>query len=248
MLSITEANVFGSDAPPRQTERRQAEGRPSIKILVVDGHFLIRDALRGVLKHLRSDATVLEAIGGLQTMQLVSEHNDIGLVMLELDLPDRDGLSVLGELRERHPAISVVVLSARQDQASVAKALDLGALGFIPKSEQREVMLRALSLVLAGGVYIPPKLLSREVRSHPNPEPACIVLSERSVRAARLSLTERQIDVLKLMMTGKTNKVICQILNLAEPTVKNHVTAILKTLKVTNRTEAVIAVRGLGLE
>jgi len=245
MLSITEANVFRSDAPPRQTERSQAEGRSSIKILVVDGHFLIRDALRGVLKHLRSDATVLEAIGGLQTMRLVSEHGDIGLVLLELDLHDRDGLSVLGELRERHPAISVVVLSGRQDQASVAKALDLGALGFIPKSEQREVVLSALSLVLAGGVYIPSKLLSREVRLHPNPEPACI---ERSVRAAGLSLTERQIDVLKLMMTGKTNKAICQILNLAEPTVKNHVTAILKTLKVTNRTEAVIAVRGLGVE
>lgn len=248
MLAITEGNVSRLDAAPRQSGRSQAEGRSSMKILVVDHHFLIREALCAVLKQLKSNATVLEAVDGRQTMQLVSEHADIGLVLLELNLPDRDGFSLLGELRERHPAMSVVVLSVRQDRDSVVRALDLGALGFIPKSGQREVMVSALELVFAGGVYIPPEILSREERLHPSPKPASIVPSTKPVRRADFGLTERQVDVLRLMMKGKSNKAICRKLNLALPTVKNHVTAILKTLKATNRTQAVIAVGDLDWE
>jgi DNA-binding NarL/FixJ family response regulator len=245
MFSITKANVSSLDPSPPELGRGQAEGRPSMKILVVDEHFLIRDALCAVIKELRNDATVLEAADGRQTMQLVSEQRDIRLVLLELDLPDRDGMSVLRELRECHPEISVVVLSARQERTSVAKALDLGAHGFIPKSGQRKVMLSALNLVFAGGVYIPPEVLSREERSHPNLNPACIALSEKPAGPTEWGLTKRQIDVLGLMMKGKSNKAISRALNLAEPTVKNHVTAILKALKVTNRTEAVVTIRDL---
>ena len=87
----------------------------------------------------------------------MAEHADINLVLLDLNLPDRDGFSMLAELRERYPATSVVVLSGQQDRGSVVKALDLGALGFIPKSAHREVMLAALELVFAGGIYIPRK-------------------------------------------------------------------------------------------
>jgi len=108
-----------------------------MKILVVDDHALIREALRGVLKEVKGDAAVLEASDCRQAMQLIAEHADLSLILLDLTLPDRDGFSVLAELRERYPAISVVVLSAVQDRSSIAKALDLGALGFIPKSGQR---------------------------------------------------------------------------------------------------------------
>jgi DNA-binding NarL/FixJ family response regulator len=234
--------------PSPQSGCSPAKERPSMKILVVDEHFLIRDALCVVIKQLKNDAIVLEASNSKQAMQLVSEQRDIRLVLLELDLPDRDGMSVLRELRERHPAISVVVLSARQERASMAKALGLGAHGFIPKSGQRDVMVSALNLVFAGGVYIPPEILSREEHSHPNLNRSCTALNGRPVRLAQLGLTNRQIDVLKLMMTGKSNKAICQALNVAEPTVKNHVTAVLKTLKVTNRTEAVVIGRDLDWE
>jgi DNA-binding NarL/FixJ family response regulator len=215
---------------------------------VVDDHFLIREALRGCLKKVKSSATILEATNGHQAMELVAENADIHLVVLELDLPDRDGFSVLGELRERHPTVSVVVLSARRDPDSVARALDLGALGFIPKSELREVMLSAFNLVLAGGVYIPPEIIVREQRPPTSPELACIASGAKAVRPADLGLTGRQADVLLLMMKGKSNKAICRDLNLALPTVKNHVTAILKAIKVTNRTEAVIATGSLGLD
>jgi DNA-binding NarL/FixJ family response regulator len=103
-----------------------------LKILVVGDHRLIREALRGVLKEVKGDATVLEASTGGQAMQVFAEHPDLELILLDLNLPDRDGFSVLTELGERYPAISVVVLSAQQDRGSVARALHLGAVGFIP--------------------------------------------------------------------------------------------------------------------
>src|SRR5215470_12613647 len=101
-----------------------------VKILAVDDHALIREALRGVLKELNGDAVVLEASSCNQAMRVIAEHPDLELILLDLNLPDRDGFSVLAELGQRYPAISVVVLSAQQDRASVVKALDLGALGF----------------------------------------------------------------------------------------------------------------------
>jgi DNA-binding NarL/FixJ family response regulator len=217
-----------------------------VEILVVDDHVLIREALRGVLKEVKGDATVLEAASCSQAMQLIAEHPNLDLILLDLNLPDRDGFSVLTELGERYPAKSVVVLSAQQDRASVVRALDLGAVGFIPKSGQREVMLSALQLVFAGGIYIPPEILAREQPSAQQRDGRLPDADRPSVSLADLGLTERQVDVLSLMMQGKSNKAICRVLNLAEPTVKNHVTAILKALEVSNRTEAVIAVGELG--
>ena len=202
----------------------------AMKILVVDDHVLIREALRGLFKELRPEATVLEAPDAARTMQLLAEQPDIALVLLDLSLPDRDGLALLAEVRGRHPGIPVVVLSGFADRANVVRALDHGALGFIPKSAGREVMTSALSLVFSGGVYIPPEILPVRPKASP----------------ADLGLTERQVDVLALMMQGKSNKAICRRLDLAEATVKNHVTAILKALGVSNRTEAVLAASARG--
>ena len=218
-----------------------------MKILVVDDHLLIREALRGVLKELKSDATIVEAPDSRQAMARIEQHPDLELILLDLNLPDREGFEVLAELRERYPAISVVVLSAQDDRDNVVKALDLGALGFIPKSAQREVMLSAFNLIFAGGIYIPPEILGRQ---EPAPIQAQRTLAQpgRCFSATDLGLTERQMDVLALMMQGKSNKAICRVLALAESTVKNHVTAILKALKASNRTEAVIAAGALGFD
>src|SRR5262249_24664835 len=205
----------------RVIERR--EGGDNVKILVVDDHVLIRSALRDVLKDLKGDATVLEASSCSQAMQVIAEHPNLDLILLDLNLPDRDGFSMLTELGERYPAISVVVLSAQQDRGSVVRALDLGALGFIPKSGQREVMVSALQLVLAGGIYIPPEILARDEPSARQPDEKQPAANRPRVSPADLGLTERQVDVLSLMMQGKSNKAICRVLDLAEPTVKNHV-------------------------
>ena len=217
-----------------------------MKVLVIDDHALIRDALRGVLKELRDDAVIVEASECRQAMRLINEHPDIDLILLDLNLPDRNGFEVLVDLRERHPGISTVVLSAFNDRENVARALDVGALGFIPKSSTREVMLSALRLIVAGGIYIPPDILVHREAGPSQPPSHTSVTGARPLSPRDLGLTDRQVDVLALMMQGKSNKSICRTLDLAEPTVKNHVTAILKALKVTNRTEAVIAVGALG--
>ena len=212
-----------------------------MKILLVDDHVLIRDALRGVLKELAGDATVLEAADCRQAMRLIEAHPDLHLILLDLNLPDRDGFEILADLRERYGTISLVVLSALNDRQNVVKALDLGALGFIPKSAPRDVMVNALRLIFAGGIYIPPEALGRPSKSRHSG-------AGLGVSPADLGFTGRQIEVLALMMQGRSNKAISRILEVAEPTVKHHVTAILKALKVANRTEAVIAVGSLGWE
>jgi DNA-binding NarL/FixJ family response regulator len=220
-----------------------------MKYLLVDDHALIREALRGVLNELDEGAKILEASRWGDAARLLEEHSDLALMLLDLGLPDRDGFAALEEARAHHPKIPIVILSASCDHDNVVKALDLGAVGFIPKSGEREVMLSALRLVFSGGVYIPPAILSR---SAPPAGPSAASGRRADAPAptlpADVGLTARQVDVLALMMRGKSNKAICRILNLAEPTVKNHVTAILKALKASNRTEAVIMVGALGWE
>lgn len=216
-----------------------------MNILVVDDHVLIREALGSVLKELKGEtAVIFEARDSREAMRQLAQHPDVELVLLDLNLPDRDGLETLAEFGERYPTLSVVVLSVHQDRATVMKALDLGALGFIPKSTAREVMLSAFNLIFSGGIYIPPEILNR---SEPAAPQVAIASPKRQVSAADVGLTDRQMQVLALMMQGKSNKAICRALDLAETTVKIHVSAILKALKAANRTEAVIAAGALGL-
>lgn len=217
-----------------------------MKVLVIDDHVLIRDALRGVLKELNDDALIVEASDCRQAMRLLDEHPDIDLILLDLNLPDRNGFEVLADLRARHPGISTVVLSGFNDRENVARALDVGALGFIPKSSTREVMLSAFRLIFSGGIYIPPDILVHPGTTPSQPRRDTSETRSRSLSPRDLGLTDRQVDVLALMMQGKSNKAICRILDMAEPTVKNHVTAILKALQVANRTEAVIKAGQLG--
>jgi DNA-binding NarL/FixJ family response regulator len=213
-----------------------------MKILVADDHELIREALRHVLKVLDENVTVLEARDGGSACRLVNEHVDLDLLLLDLNLPGTSGFATLAELRRDHAALPVVILSAQEDATTMRAALDGGAMGFIPKSANNAVMLSALRLVLSGGRYVPPELL--------NAAPG-VALSGAPVSApkspAELGLTERQLDVLALVAQGKSNKQICRDLGLAEATVKIHVTAILRTLKVASRAQAIVAVNRLGL-
>jgi DNA-binding NarL/FixJ family response regulator len=147
-----------------------------MKILVVDDHVLIREAMRGVLRELKGEAAViLEAPDSRQAILQIEQNPDVELVLLDLGLPDRDGLEMLSDLANRYPTISVVVLSAQQDRDTVMKALDLGALGFIPKSGQREVMLSAFNLIFSGAAstfhprYSIAASLPRRPEQHPRP-------------------------------------------------------------------------------
>jgi len=246
MLTTTEANSSKLQSSSPRSEHGRAElGRLS-KILIIDDHFLIREALRGVLLELNRDAIIIEASDSGQAIRLISEQGDISAILLDLSLPDRDGFSVLNKLLEHRPAAAVVVLSDQYDRETVLRALDLGAVGFIAKSEQRQTILSALQLVFAGGIHVPREIFLRENSSPSGLNVMRIAASTRPMSPTDVGLTGRQLDVLELMMHGNSNKAICRALDLAEPTVKNHVTAILKALKVTNRTKAVIKVGGLG--
>jgi DNA-binding NarL/FixJ family response regulator len=224
-------------------EPAQCRDRPQpVKILIIDDHALIREAMHGVIGQLKRDACLLDAANCAQARRLVEEHADIDLILLDLTLPDQDGFSMLAELRESRPAMAVVVLSGSNERHDVLRALEVGAVGYIPKSTSHEVMLGALELVFSGGTYIPPEIL----RGHS-------MAKERGGEEDRLSpselgLTERQAQVLALLREGKSNKAIARILGLAEPTVKNHITAVLKALNVTSRTEAVVATERLRLK
>jgi DNA-binding NarL/FixJ family response regulator len=213
-----------------------------LKFLVVDDHALIREAMHAVLGGLDADAVVLEAADGVQTRSVLSREADVDLVLLDLNLPDIDGLELLGQIRSAYPSTAVVMLSGNRSPEAVRAALSAGAAGFIPKTETRDVLAGALALILAGGVYVPREALAEA----PAVQRAAATGAEGGTMPASLGLTERQRAVLALMMKGRSNKLICRELNLAEPTVKNHVTAVLRALGVSSRTEAVLAAARLG--
>jgi len=213
-----------------------------VKILVVDDHPLIREALRQVLKQLDQHIELLEAPSAGETLAAAAQHDDLDLILLDLTLPGSDEFELLRELREQYPAVPVVVLSASDQPETVMRALDEGAMGFIPKTSNNAALIGALRLVLSRGVYLPPQVLRQHAATHASCSPA------PPASCRDIGLTERQAQALALLVQGKPNRLICRELNLAEETVKIHITAILKALKAANRTQAVIAVSRLGLK
>ena len=221
-----------------------------MKILIVDDHPLIREALRHVLAALDDKFDLLEAEDGATAFAAVDAHPELDLVLLDLALPDVDGFDALAQLRERHPGVPIVVLSASDQAETVMRAIDAGAMGFIPKTSSNQLLLNALRQVLSGRVYLPADVLHRHQGT---PEQALqrAAAAQKSGEALAprdIGLTARQAEVLALLVQGQPNKLICRGLDLAEGTVKIHVTAILKALNVSNRTQAVIAVGKLGLK
>lgn len=206
-----------------------------MKILIADDHALFREGMRYVLAQLAEQVAIMEAGNGVETLQALDAHQDIGLVLLDLGMPGGDGFSALERLSRQYPALPVVVLSASEQRLDMQRALDLGAMGFIPKSATAPVMLSALRLVLSGGIYVPTAL----ARAHP-----CEPAAEPDPPSA---LTARQREVLGYVIEGKPNKIIAAELDLTEATVKAHITAVFKALKVRNRTQAALAATRLGL-
>lgn len=201
-----------------------------MNILLVDDHALIRDALRAILAEVATDAVVAEADSARKAMELIASACGEQWVILDLGLPDGDGLQVLKSLREGYPDIAVAVLSSSTEPDVMAQVLDMGAVGFIPKSAPRAVMVGALSLILAGGVYIPPEAWpARRLEADP-------AVAGQVPTPAELGLTERQLHVLAMLVQGSSNKAIARSLSIAEVTVKHHVTALMRALKAHNRT------------
>jgi DNA-binding NarL/FixJ family response regulator len=212
-----------------------------MKILVIDDHPLIQEALKHVLSELDASLELIQAHDASSAHAALSRTSDVDLLVLDLALPGCDGFDLLADLRRDWPDIPVLVLSATYDKATVELALDLGAMGFIPKTANARVLVDALRLVLSGGVFVPVECSAAGGGS----------LRPRSgTKSHELGLTPRQSDVLKLLVQGKPNKLICRDLSLSEGTIKVHVSAILRALNVHNRTQVVIelARRGVRLD
>ncbi|GAA4333598.1 response regulator transcription factor [Pigmentiphaga soli] len=220
-----------------------------MKILIADDHRLVVEAVKAKLAELGPG---VEFRAAMKVEDLDTEATeDIDLALVDLTMPGADGYQHIAELRHRLPAMPIIVLSGVEDPEVMRASIELGALGFIPKAYSPEVMLSAVRLVLAGGVYIPQMLLSAMPASTATPaapilDAAPAAPASTSVDQLRGLLTERQVDVLRLLSQGKPNKLIARDLGISEGTVKIHLAAIFRALNVRNRTEAVVAARSLS--
>lgn len=214
-----------------------------MRILLVDDHTLFREALLHVLRQFDDAAVVIEAATAKEAIRLAAHYHDLDLILLDLGLPGLDGLCAMPELHETSPTVPLVILSASEEVPDVRRALAGGAMGYIPKSSSSRQMITALRLVLAGEVYVPPNLLAALEGLRTAPVQAAVVADEAGVSG----LTPRQIEVLRLMAQGLSNKAICKRLDVAEGTVKLHVAAVMRALGACNRTQAVIEATRRGL-
>jgi DNA-binding NarL/FixJ family response regulator len=221
-----------------------------MKILLVDDHQLFREGIAFLLLRLSEELVLLQAASCAAAYGICEAQSDIDLILLDLHLQGQSGLEGLAVFRERYAQIPVVVMSSSEDEHTVRRAIDLGAMGFIPKSSSSDIMLNALRLVLAKGIYLPPVVMTGESLA---PHPATLAsmhsaaTPDKALMPRDLGLTPRQADVLYLILQGKSVKLISRELHIGEGTVKGHVSAVLRALNVTTRTQAVVAAHRLGL-
>lgn len=206
-----------------------------MKILIVDDHALFRDGLRHVLDGIGEQVSIFEASSCDSAMEYVQTIHDLDLVLLDLNMPGKNGFTVLDTFTKDYPALTVVILSASSQAGDIRRALDAGAMGYILKDTTSAVLLSALQLILSGGIYVPPSMAQQY--------PENSLQGDSNIPV----LTPRQLQVLELLALGYSNKVIASNMSLAEATIKMHVTAIMKNLGVSNRTQAVIVAEKRGL-
>lgn len=210
------------------------------KILIADDHPLFREAITNVIETGLPDASTLETEDLETALSLAQTHDDLDLILLDLNMPGMHGLNGLISLRNEAPTIPVVIVSAEDDKQIVLQAITCGAVGFISKSSPRAQMTEALEQILQGNVYLPSDIIRKPDQDS----------GRRNRRASEQhqvdpellsSLTRRQLLVLERMAKGESNKQIAYNLHIAETTVKAHVSAILRKLGVHNRVQAILS-------
>ena len=201
-------------------------------IALADDHPIVRAALKAALATLGPGIRFVEANDAASALAIVADEPGIDLLLMDLHMPGADGMATVQTIRERVPQLPVAVVSADEDPSTVAELLRLGVCGFIPKSDSANVIVNAVRLILSGGTYVPPRLvgnLARDWRSNGTDQGDLPVL------------TGRQLDVLRLLRQGFSNKLIARELGISEGTVKVHLLAVFRVLNVRNRTAAVVA-------
>lgn len=210
-----------------------------MRILVIDDHALIREGIAQVIRSLDASIEIVQAgtcAAGLEA----ARDGAFGLVLLDLNLPDQPGSEALKVFRERHPEMPVVIVSGQEDRDTVLRTLELGAKAFIPKSGDPGRLRDAVAALLEGRVFLPDDVLASSIL----PKAAQAALAEPGTQE---ELTGRQLEVLALVVAGLPNKLIARKLDIAESTVKIHVSAVMRAFKVASRTQVVLAVAKSGM-
>jgi two-component system, NarL family, nitrate/nitrite response regulator NarL len=198
-----------------------------MKILIVDDHPLFRAGFHAVLEQSALDAAVLSVSSIQEALQILQRDADVGLVLLDVHLRGDDGFNALKVIGTRFPTTACIMISGDEQDGIAARAVAAGASGFIPKSFTADEMVAAIQKVLAGDVFVPEKAPDLHA-------------SESG------ALTLRQLEVITMLGRGCSNKEIARALDVAERTVKAHVSAVFEALNVRNRTQAVLAAQRRG--
>lgn len=215
-----------------------------LKLLVVEDHALVREGLVRLLGQVEPGVVVQESPDFESALNVLDSEGEFDLVLLDLALPGIDGFAGLDILRRRYPAMPVAVVSAFDDTPTITRVLNLGASGFIPKAFSGEALLSAVREVLDGNIFRPSGQSAGPTLDAETPIPPV----KNGVRPDEVGLTDRQSQVLALMVRGLTNRDIADQLGLSEGTVKIHATAVFKTLGVSSRTQALVAVARYGID
>jgi DNA-binding NarL/FixJ family response regulator len=220
-----------------------------MNVLVIDDHPLILHAMRSVVQQLAEQVEVVTVTDSQAARDALALGHEFDLALLDLQLGHEDGFVLLEELRAAHPSLPIVVVAASDYREDVMRAIDLGAMGFVPKCSSNETLVAALEMVLSGGIYLPPSVMRSGSQQRGGGHHGALphwedrLDGERAAATvASLDLTPRQKEVLALLLRGQSNKLIARALNLSVETIKDHVAAVLRTLNVSSRTQAVVAV------
>lgn len=207
-----------------------------MKILIADDHALFRDGLAMRLEEINPDIIMHQSPSFSQAVKILDKESDIDIIIVDLDMPDMRWEDGIAELKKKAPNASMIVISASEDIRNIRKILSTGIKGYIPKRSDPKIMHNALKLILEGGTYIPPALIENSNENNSN-----------GYKISGKTLTNRQSQVLDLIAQGKSNKQIAYEMGVSEATVKLHINALLRSLKVNNRTQAVVTAQKMGI-
>lgn len=207
-----------------------------MKILIADAHALFRDGLVMRVEQIAPDATIVQASSFTQVLKILQDKDVPDALILDIEMPDMPWLSSLKEIIKLAPQSAILIISATEDARTIRSVLSLGVKGYISKRADIKVFNNALKLVLEGGIYVPPNLIENGSLNK---------LSKESIGIK--TLTARQAQVLDLIAQGKSNKQIAYDIGVSESTVKLHINALLRSLNVNNRTQAVVTAQKIGL-
>lgn len=202
---------------------------PAIRILLADDHTVVRDGLSVIIDQEPGLQVVAQAATGRQAVELWDEHRP-DITLMDLKMPLLNGVSAISEIRASHPEARIIILTTFDGDEDIYRALRAGAKSYLLKDVRRDELFHCIREVHAGKYFLPPE-----------------VAAKLASRQPAVELTSRELEVLRLLSEGKSNKAVGALLSIAEVTVKSHVRAVFSKLNVLSRTEAIAVANRTGL-